>query len=139
MTDQEFSDRIRSMIEHENILRDQRLNWLMASQGLLVVALGFSWDKDKYLVILLAVIGIIFCISIGANLYCNTLAIRKLANQWKEKSSHEYDGPPVIALRSKEITPRHIAWLYPWIYPWFVLPISLTAFWIFVLLYKVIT
>ena len=132
MTNQELTDKIRSMIEHENLLRDQRLNWLIASQGLLIAALGFSWDKDKYLVMSLAVVGFLFCVSIGANLFCNTLAIRKLADEWEERCQHDYDGPGVVALRSKDITPRFVTKLYPWN----VLPISLSAFWIFVLCYK---
>lgn len=120
------------MIEHENLLRDQRLHWLIASQGLLIAALGFSWNKDKYLVMSLAIVGLLFCVSIGANLLCNTLAIRKLAGIWKERCKPDYDGPGVIALRSNEITPCFITKLYPWN----VLPISLLAFWVFVLCYK---
>lgn len=50
MTDDEFADRTRSVIEHENMLRDPRLNWLIVTEGFLVAALGFSWDKDKFLV-----------------------------------------------------------------------------------------
>jgi hypothetical protein len=132
MTDEQFADRIRAMIEHENVLRDQRLNWLIASQGLLIAALGFSWDKDKYLVVSLALIGLLLSISIGANLFCNVLAIRSLASKWNQRCQPDYDGPGVVGIRSEEITPRFITKLYPWN----VLPISLSAFWIFVLCYK---
>ena len=134
MTDQEFADRIRSMIEHENLLRDQRLNWLIASQGFLIAALGFSWNKDGYFVMSLAAIGFLFCVSIGANLYCNTLAIRNLAKKWEERCHDDCGGLGVVALRSAEIRPT---FLFPWLYPWNVLPISLAVFWMFVLCYKV--
>jgi hypothetical protein len=132
MTDDEFTDRVRSMVEQENSMRDQRLNWLIASQGLLMTALGFSWDKDRFLVISLSIAGLLFCVSIGSNLYCNTLAIRKLAGIWKERCKATYQGPGVTALRSENIHPRIITWLYPWD----VLPLSLSVFWIAVLCYK---
>ena len=132
MTDDEFTDRVRSMVEHENSMRDQRLHWLLGSQGLLIAALGIAWDKDSFLVISLAVAGFLFCASIGANLFCNTLAIRKLAAQWEQRCKSTYDGPGVTALRSRDISPRIITWLYPWN----VLPLSLSVFWILVLCYK---
>ncbi|MGR8981901.1 MAG: hypothetical protein ACU84H_17675 [Gammaproteobacteria bacterium] len=55
MTEEEFADRTRAMIEHENTLRDQRSNWLIATKGFLIAGLGFSWDKDKLLVLSLAI------------------------------------------------------------------------------------
>jgi hypothetical protein len=36
---------IRSMIECENRLLNDRINWLVTIQGLLFTALGFAWDK----------------------------------------------------------------------------------------------
>lgn len=135
MTDDEFADRVRAMVEHENGMRDQRLNWLLASQGLLITALGITWDKDDVIVTSLAVVGVLFCVSIGANLFCNTLAIRRLAAQWKDRCTTTYDGPGVTGLRSSEIKPRIVAWLYPWN----VLPLALCAFWLFVLCYKAAT
>lgn len=114
MTNDEFSDRIRSMIEHENLLRDQRINWLIASQGLLIAALALFWDKENFLAIALAVVGLLFSISIGTSLFSNTLAIRKLAAAWENKCKSAYDGPDVIALRSRDIMFRVIRWLYPW-------------------------
>ena len=132
MTDDDYADRVRSMVEHENSMRDQRLNWLIASQGLLIAALGFSWGKDKLLVLLLAIVGLLFCISIGADLYCNTLAIRKLASSWKKRCQSDYDGPGVTALRSKDVTPGIIIRLYPWN----VLPSSLSVFWITIFFYQ---
>lgn len=133
MIDYEFADRTRSMIEHENILRDQRLNWLIATEGFLIAALGFSWDKEKFLVLSLAIIGLVFCISMGANLYCNTLAIRNLANKWNAQRSTAYNGPSVVGLRSEDITPHFVTKLYPWN----IIPISLSLFWIFVLCYVI--
>lgn len=135
MTDDEFADRVRLMVEHENSMRDQRVNWLIASQGLLISGLGFAWDKDKYLVISIAVVGICFCVSIGANLFCNTLAIRKLAASWKQRCKPNYDGPAITALRSIDIVPKIITKLYPWN----VLPFSLSGFWIFAICYRALS
>ncbi|MGD8560497.1 MAG: hypothetical protein PVF34_08810 [Gammaproteobacteria bacterium] len=132
MSEDEFTDRMRSMVQHENTMRDQRLNWLIASQGLLITALGFSWDKDVILVLSIAVVGLIFSVSIGANLYCNTLAIRTLADFWGNKLKDGYKGPGITALRSEDIKPSIITILYPWN----ILPGALAAFWLFVIAYK---
>jgi hypothetical protein len=37
---------IRTMVQHEDGLRDQRLGWLFALNGLLFTALGLVWN-DK--------------------------------------------------------------------------------------------
>ncbi|MGD8567428.1 MAG: hypothetical protein PVJ39_05050 [Gammaproteobacteria bacterium] len=131
MSEDEFADRMRSMVQHENTMRDQRLNWLLASQGLLVTALGFSWGKDTFLTTSIAMVGLVFCVSIGANLYCNTLAIRKLTTTWTDKCSTQYDGPAITALRSNDIRPRIITRLYPWN----ILPVTLSVFWLALLGY----
>jgi len=41
----DHSNTIRTMIEHENLLVNYRLTWLIALQGLLFAALGFAWGK----------------------------------------------------------------------------------------------
>lgn len=58
MDDTQYAAIVRSMIEHEDILRDQGLNWLVASNGLLMAALGFSWGKDSYLIQPIALVGL---------------------------------------------------------------------------------
>ncbi len=134
MDDVDYAAIVRSMIEHENVLRDQALNWLVASNGLLMAALGFIWGKDPYLIAPIALVGLIFCVSISAKLHCNTLAIRKLADDWEKHRSGVDAGPRVIALRSAEITPKLITKLYPWK----VIPLALTAFWVYILLHPLL-
>lgn len=135
MRDDEFTDKVRSMIEHENTMRDQRLHWLIASQGILIAALGFSWNIDVPLVIAISVVGFLLCVSVGASLYCNTLAIRSLVTIWERRlSDGKYEGPGVIALRSSDVAPSIVTKIYPWN----VIPITLSAFWIVVVGYKLL-
>ena len=130
MNDDEFAQIIRSMIAHEDGLRDQKLNWLLASQGLLIAALGIAWGKEEFLVIGIAGIGLLFCISIGASLYTNTIAIRGLSAQWERRRPIDYSGPDAVGLRSAEITPSWMTKLYPW----YILPVALIVFWVLTLL-----
>jgi hypothetical protein len=116
------------MISHEDSLRDQKLNWLFASQGLLVAGLGLSWGKpgSLFLILGIATIGLLFCVSIGASLHSSTFAIRSLADQGKARYVQGYDGPRVVALRSGQVVPRWITKVYPWN----ILPAALAAFWV---------
>lgn len=68
--------RVRSIIEHENILINQRLTWLFTSQGALFLLFGSQYvshiNKKESMSILLAMIGsIILGILISYSIYMN--------------------------------------------------------------------
>lgn len=94
----------------------------------------FLLGQRFYLIQPIALVGLLFCISIGAKLYCNTLAIRTLADEWEKQRPGNYTGPRVIALRGAEIAPKLVTKLYPWN----VLPLALSAFWIYILLHPIL-
>ena len=52
---------LRTLTQHEDDLRDQRLGYLLTLNGLLFAALGFAWDAKnaKPLVVVLACMGIV--------------------------------------------------------------------------------
>lgn len=64
-TVKETAQIIRSMIQCEETLLNNRINWLMTIQGLLFAGLGFSWDKKDAggLIISFALLGIFVSIS----------------------------------------------------------------------------
>ena len=57
-----YSNIIRTMIRHENELRNSRINWLILTQGILLS--GFIKFKEQYAINLgIAIVGIIIAIS----------------------------------------------------------------------------
>ena len=56
---------IRSMLQHEDRLVNDRINWLTTVQGLLFASLGFAWDKKdtKVLIAVFSFIGVMVAIS----------------------------------------------------------------------------
>lgn len=92
----ELSTKLQSMLNDERAQIDRRLNWLSAFQGLLFVALGFAWDKDKLIVSVLALLGISIAFLVLIGLYAATLAIEKIRITWEKNKPANYDGPDVM-------------------------------------------
>lgn len=42
---EKWAETIRTVIMHESEVINQRITWLMTTQGLLFASLGFAWDK----------------------------------------------------------------------------------------------
>jgi hypothetical protein len=122
---------IRSMIEHENSLQNYRLTWLMTTQGLLFAALGFAWDKTGAvaLVIIVSVLGIFISASMWLVLRLSELAFQGLIEWWEKHQPNDYNGAPVLGLRTQA---RGFRW---YMLPWKTLPwvFALAWLWIFVL------
>jgi hypothetical protein len=66
------------MIRHENSLLNQRLGWLFAVQGFLFTATAFFWRESAIPVIVLGLVGMISCASIGHTLRRGQDAIKHL-------------------------------------------------------------
>jgi hypothetical protein len=101
----EFQSVIRSMIQHEDTLRDQRLGWLFALNGFLFAALGFAWSdaESTSLVLVLSGVGAVVALSVQRSLTTSVLAIRRLSRIARDADSYDVSGsPPVIGMRSSE-------------------------------------
>jgi hypothetical protein len=139
MDSTEYTAIIRSMIQHEDTLRDQRLGWLFALNGFLFAGLGFAWSDDDAtaLIVVLSIVGVFVAVSTTVALAGNHRAIAKLADLGAARSEHEAVMPPVIALRSKELhgegDDESTAWRrLTWLYPWRMLPWALALAWLLV-------
>jgi hypothetical protein len=132
----EFNAIIRSMIQHEDTLRDQRLGWLFALNGLLFAALGFAWpdDDSSPLIVVLSAVGVLVAVSSAVALTGNQRAIAKLADLGMARAQQDdVVQPPVIALRSSELGRKAGSTSRPrttWLYPWTMLPWVLALAWL---------
>jgi hypothetical protein len=132
----EYAGIIRTMIQHEDTLRDQRVGWLFGLNGFLFTGLGFAWSTDDStaLISVLAVVGVVVAISSAVALYGNQRAIAKLADLGASRTQIEgVELPPVMALRSAEMhrSNDQRRWVpnRTWLYPWKLLPWCFAVVW----------
>jgi len=124
MTDEEYAEIIRSMIEHENTLINHRMIWMWTLQGLLVAAVGFMWEIHYLLVLLICTFGFFSCISVGLSFQSALRAIGSLLEDWTQRSKGgNYDGPRVIG--SPGVRP-----ILSKLYPWYALHWLMAILWI---------
>jgi hypothetical protein len=147
----EFTSVIRSMIQHEDTLRDQRLGWLFALNGFLFAALGFAWAdaESTSLVLVLAAVGAVVALSVQRSLATSVLAISKLSRLAENLDpTGDFPPPQVIGLRSRERAEerrrvqaerrhRGTSWLIV-LDPWRFLPWCLAAAWIAVAVLRLV-
>ncbi len=120
------SEVIRSMIEGENELINQRINWLMTIQGLLFASLGFVWDKPTavQLIKVLGLLGVSISIIMLVSLIGATRSQSRLWDWWESNKPKDYDGPDVGGLPpDKNYMLRYIGAIWNWI------PIMFIAAW----------
>ncbi len=132
----EFADQTRSMIEHENTLENNRLNWLLIAQGLLFAAVGVAIQAkvNVIFVYICAVAGLTTGLSAGTHLRHGRRAMNDLLKEFKEKFP-DYGGPWVIGLDMEEkLSPieRYIIppYFLPWVFIALWVAISLVANWL---------
>lgn len=117
---------IRSMIQDENTLLNQRLSWMWALQGLLLGAAGFAWSKEAGLIVVIGSVGILACISIGYSIARGMTAIRELlglASAYKNRlpSGAAEQLAPTIGARSPATQ---------WLLPAYCMPVVFGCAWV---------
>lgn len=86
----EFYDRLRDHIKHEDNLINQRLSWFLGFQGLFVVSFGTVLEKGNQeptklvllVLIIICVIGYLTCIPSIINVSSAVRSISELNKQW---------------------------------------------------------
>ncbi|MBC6436161.1 hypothetical protein FM036_45250 [Nostoc sp. HG1] len=128
-TVKETAQIIRSMIQCEEALLNNRISWLMTIQGLLFAGLGFAWDKKDAggLIISFALLGILVSISARTVLPFYSKASRDLIAWWDDYKPSDYTGPDVVGFRASR---SGVLWL---IRPWRALPFIFIAGWLLIL------
>lgn len=115
---------IRSMIQHENQLINERLTWLLTFQGLLLASLGFCWGRrdSKTLVTVFGLLGIAVSLMSATGLFAATAAMYGLWEWWREHRPSDYAGPDVIGMPPATVWLRYAT-------PWNLFPAVFVAGW----------
>ncbi len=125
----ELATILQSMLNDEREQIDRRLNWLSAFQGLLFVALGFAWDKNKLIVLVIALLGVSIAFLVLIGLYASTLAIEKIRQTWEKHKRTSYSGPDVMGFYPYKVhflvylSPEHLialAFMIAWTFVLFI-------------------
>ena len=144
---------LRTMVEHENQLRNQRLGYLLALNGFLFAALAFAWRAPHALalVVVLAALGILIAGGAYSSMILSDGAIRYLRSRGpteEERSlRHGFTVEPAMepasipvalsgtqlregrkAAKSSQTTIQRIS------QPWHSLPVILGAAWLVILI-----
>ncbi|MEM6569031.1 MAG: hypothetical protein AAF726_13555 [Planctomycetota bacterium] len=78
--DRELEEVLRALWQHENVLRDNRINWLIGVQGLLLTALALS--DSRPLTLGIAVAGSMMAFSIAVALSKGSKATECFGEKW---------------------------------------------------------
>jgi len=110
----------RSFISQENQMINNRMNWFLVLQGLVLASLAFAWKAPgDEVIIAFTTVGTFSSLSIGILLRCSIRAIENVQNKCTDKSA------PLIALEREDISKvEHI------MLPWNFLPVLFIAVWI---------
>jgi hypothetical protein len=121
-----YDEIIRSMIQFENQLINNRMNWMAAFQGLLFASLGFAWGKNdtKSLITIFCILGIAIALTSLAGLIGATTAMDQLRELWLENKPADYQGPDVMGL-----PPIVKSKILHYLTPWNAFPLILTCGW----------
>jgi hypothetical protein len=131
----EVEGRIRGMIQHENDLLNHRIQWFLTINGFLLLATATLKNKQSdditRMLISIAVVGLLICISFWFSLGIGRRGVGRLADMWEHYRDLYY--------RHEQPTGCHQIGVLGWrshkwaskAAPWFALPILFSAVWIF--------
>jgi hypothetical protein len=111
---EEYGDRIRAMIRHENEVTNYRTTWLLLSQTLLAAAAGQVSKDHPFAVLLIAAVGSLVTLPIAHEL-CNSFRSRKhLKGLWRSRSERGgYRENDVLPVDGGFKGNSAIGWLLP--------------------------
>ena len=101
-----FAKETRKIIEHENSLENNRIQWMLIAEGLLFTAFGVLLQSNslkgiavKLFTIIISIAGIVIAYSCGVHLKHGRRAIENaLKNFDEQRKDVEYNGPSIIGL-----------------------------------------
>jgi hypothetical protein len=136
MAEDEKRTQIRLLLQHEDLLRDQRMGWFLALNGFLFASLSFAWKASSGLSLVIAGVGIAVAVSSFATLRISGIARGKLQGF----VGPDGDDAPVVAITGEDLKKLSgIEKFYPKVYMWNVIPIVLIAAWFGVVIVRTVS
>ncbi len=136
MAEDEKRKEIRLLLQHEDVLRDQRMGWFLALNGFLFASLSFAWKASSGLSVVIAGVGIAVAVSSFATLRISGIARGKL----QSFVGPDGDDAPVVAITGEDLKKlKGVERLYPHLYMWNVIPAVLIAAWFGVLIVRMVS
>ena len=78
------AETLRSLIRHENDVTNHRASWLLVAQGILFAATANLLHEHWFPVLVIAIVGVALCLSIGHALANSYQSRKYLKASWKE-------------------------------------------------------
>ena len=136
----ELAKVIRSMIQHEDKLRNNRVTWALIVQGFLIGVTGDLWKTgdNEIIIIMIAIVAIFLLISFRLTVRENDKAINKLVNLWRSKLAEPgVKDIPITGCRLEKDIPysgkKNLKeWIKDGFLIWNFLPLILILFWIII-------
>jgi hypothetical protein len=103
MSDKDYNELVRKMLQIEDELINHRMTWLSTFNALLFAGAAFAWktNNDEILIFLFSFVGIAVSSSIAMMLKRANVATDILIMWWDNNKPKNYDGPDVVGIRSK--------------------------------------
>lgn len=120
---------IRSMIQHEDLLLNQRLTRMWTLHGLLLASSSVLWEKDWRPLLVIAVVGFLSCVSIGYSMGRGIRTIRRLLSDGNAIRGDQ-SLPGVMGARVPA---------YDFLLPGYFFPWLLAAAWVALLVIRLFT
>lgn len=129
----EIEKAIRAMVEHENLLMNNRIQWFLTINGFLITAIFLSsrLAEKSILITLMALVGLAISLSFWLSLSTGRKAVGRLLSLWKDyrlRAIPTFNETGVIGSRLLD------GWNY--LAPWWALPPVLAVFWLIVMLHS---
>ena len=126
---EEFYEKMREQVKHEDKVVRDRMVWMGAFQGALFGSLVFAWqNKDSnWLVVVFSVLGAFIAANIFLSIVASTLALQNILKEWDRRKPKDYSGPDIISYAPGSPGSRRL-WAML-LAPWCMIPLSFIAAW----------
>ena len=104
-SNKQLAEVIRSMIQHEDKLRNERVTWALIVQGFLIGITGDLWKTgdNEIIIIMITIVAIFLLISFWLTVRENDKAINRLVNIWRSKATElELKNIPITGYEFKQ-------------------------------------
>ena len=116
---------LRHLWEQENLLRNQRVNWFLVFQGLILNAVNWGSEDHKLATFFICCIGIVVSASFWVLFSQGTLATRSIKQEAERLGLNTK-----LIMGFRHDNANSISVSLHWLLPWKILPIVCISLWV---------